>query len=166
MSDTGTDRLPAGIRDAKSPSSSPRLEASHSFTVRGRVDDVFHLFDPVSERDWVDDWDPEPVYPEELSREAGSVFTLERDGRTAIWTTLRHDPVQHLAEYLVADPGYQHRWICVSCSDAGGGTTRVGVRYVTTALSPLGQQDIERYGVEFLKAWEAPVQAALDRSSA
>jgi len=161
-----SDRLPAGIRSSARPGSSPRREASHRFSVRGGVDAVFRLFDPVSERDWVDDWDPQPVFPQELSRDAGSVFTLERDGRTAIWTVLRHEPTQHLAEYLVADPGYLHHWIYVSCSGVSDGETRVSVRYVTTALSPAGHADIERYGEEFLRAWEGPAQAALDGPAA
>jgi len=166
MSTSESDRLPAGIRNTKADTSSRRREASHIFSVQGQVDEVFHLFDPVSERDWVDDWDPQPVFPEELSRTAGTVFTLDRDGSTAIWTVLRHEPTQHLAEYLVADAGYLHRWIYVSCSAVSEDTTRVSVRYVTTALGPAGQKDIERYGEEFLKAWEAPVQAALDKLAA
>ena len=166
MSLETSDRLPAGIRNTKADTSSRRREASHIFSVQGQVDQVFHLFDPVSERGWVDDWDPQPVFPEELSRTAGTVYTLERDGRTAVWTILRHEPTQHVAEYLVTDADYLHRWIYVSCSAVTTGTTRVSVRYVTTALSPAGQQDIERYGEEFLKAWEAPAQAAIDKLAA
>ncbi len=166
MSHERESRLPAGTHGTVADTQSPRREASHSFAVQGQVDQVFHLFDPVSERDWVDDWDPRPIFPEELSRAAGTVFTLERDGRTAVWTVLRHEPTQHLAEYLVAEPGYLHRWIYVSCSAETETTTRVSVRYVTTALSPAGQQDIRRYGEEFLQAWEAPVQTAIDRLTA
>ena len=70
MSRADSDRLPAGIRnaDADPSSSSRRRESSHGFTIDGPVDQVFGLFDPVSERDWVDDWDPQPVYPAQLSR--------------------------------------------------------------------------------------------------
>ena len=46
---------------------------------------------------------------------------------------------------MVADAGYLHRWIYVSCSAVSEDTTRVSVRYVTTALGPAGQKDIERY---------------------
>jgi len=124
---------------------------------------VFSLFDPVSERDWVDDWDPTPIFPSELSRAEGTVFTLERDGRTAVWTVLRYSPVQHVAEYLVTEYDYQHRWIYVSCSAETDRTTEVTVRYVTTALSPSGQQDLQRYGKEFLRAWEEPAQAGVQQ---
>jgi hypothetical protein len=163
MSQEHSARLSAGIRNEQSDNSRLRLEASHAFSVEGQVDQVFGLFDPVSERNWVHDWDPMPIVPTELSRAEGTVFTLERDGRTAVWTVLRYSAVQHVAEYLVTEYDYQHRWIYVSCSAETARTTRVMARYVTTALSTTGQQDLERYGREFLRAWEEPVQTALNQ---
>jgi hypothetical protein len=164
MSQEKSARLPAGIQNTDSADAGLRLEASHTFEVKGQIDQVFALFDPVSERDWVDDWNPVPIVPEELSRAEGTVFKLERDGRTAVWTVLRYSAVQHVAEYLVTEYDYQHRWIYVSCSTETDQTTRVMTRYVTTALSPTGQQDLKRYGKEFLQAWQEPVQTALDQS--
>jgi len=141
----------------------PRREASHIFSVAGHIDAVFSLFDPISECDWVEGWEPVPIYPEVLSRAEGTVFTLVRDGRTAVWTVLRYSREQHVAEYLVIEYDYQHRWIYVSCSADTDSTTLVTTRYVTTALSPAGQQDIELYGKDFLRGWETPVQTAIDR---
>ena len=160
MSHENSARLPAGIRNLKSAAESPRCEASHAFCVTGPVDQVFGLFDAISERDWVDDWDPVAIYPVELSRSEGSVFTTERDDRMTVWTVLRYAPEQHVAEYLVTEYDYQHRWIYVSCSAETDRTTQVTVRYVTTALTPTGQQDINRYGKEFLQGWQQPVQIA------
>ncbi len=74
MSHESSNRLPAGMRDVPATDAGLRHEASHSFSIRGNVDQVFGLLDPVSEREWVDDWDPIPVFPEELSRSAGTVF--------------------------------------------------------------------------------------------
>ena len=166
MSQETQARLPAGIRNTHSDRISKRLEASHSFEVNGPVDQVFGLFDPVSERNWVKDWNPCSIIPEELSREEGTVFTLERDGRTAVWTILRYSALQHVAEYLVTEYDFQHRWIYVSCSAETDQTTRVMARYVTTALTPLGQQELNQYGPEFLRAWEEPVQNAINQSGA
>lgn len=163
MSVKNSARLPAGMRSAEVTTAKRRLEASHIFRLDGPVDRVFALFDPVSECDWVDDWDPTAVFPEELSRDEGTVFTLERDGRTAVWTVLRYSPTQHVAEYLVTEHDYQHRWIYVSCSAESEQTTQVTVRYVTTALSAIGQRELGRYGKEFLQAWEAPAQAGADQ---
>jgi len=162
MSHENLARLPAGIRNTESSATSRRLEVSHAFRVDGHVDQVFGLFDAVSECDWVEDWNPVAIFPEELSRAEGTVFSLERDGRTAVWTVLRYAPGQHLAEYLVTENDYQHRWIYVSCSPETERTTLVTVRYVTTALTPTGQEDIGRYGKEFLQAWEEPVQTAIN----
>jgi len=163
MSHESPARLPAGIRNAQSDDTSCRYEASHIFSLDGPVDQVFGLFDPVSERDWVDDWDPTPIFPQDLSRAEGTVFTLERDGRTAVWTILRYSAVQHVAEYLVTEYDYQHRWIYVGCSAATDQTTEVTVRYVTTALSPTGQQELGRYGKEFLEAWKEPAQVGVNQ---
>lgn len=163
MASTDSVRLSAGARDATTAAAGRRLEASDTFRVDGNVDAVFGLFDAISERDWVDDWDPMPVYPRELGRNEGTVFTLERDGRTAVWTVLRYSAEQHVAEYLVTEYDYQHRWIYVSCSADGPHATRVQVRYVTTALSAEGQRDLGRYGTDYLRGWRDPVQAELDR---
>jgi len=155
--------LPAGANCPKPASPGRRLEASHAFRVQGHVDRVFGLFDAVSERDWVIDWEPEAIYPEELSRADGTVFSTARDGRTAVWTVLRYSPAQHVAEYLVTEYDYQQRWISVSCSAAPVDSTDVTVRYVTTALTQVGQRELERYGKEFLRGWQEPVQSAVDQ---
>jgi len=160
MSQQHSARLPAGIVNTEADGASVRREASHAFSVEGHVDQVFGLFDAISERDWVDDWNPVAIFPKELSRTEGTVFITERDERTAVWTVLRYSPEQHVAEYLVTEYDYQHRWICVSCSAETDRTTQVTVRYVTTALTPTGQQDINRYGKEFLQGWQQPVQIA------
>jgi len=166
MTHDSSARLPAGLHKTDTASTNLRLEASHTFEVQGPVKQVFGLFDPVSERDWVDDWNPLPIIPEELSRAEGTVFTLERDGRTSVWTVLRYSAVQHVAEYLVTEYDYQHRWIYVNCSAESDCTTRVMARYVTTALSPIGQQDLHRYGTDYLQSWQEPVQAALNKLAA
>ena len=163
MTNENTARLQAGIPDPQPSGTRRRHEAGHTFSVSGQVDRVFELFDAISERDWVDDWDPISIYPNELSRDEGSVFSTGRDGRTAIWTVLRYSPAQHVAEYLVTEYDYQHRWIYVSCSAESARRTDVSVRYVTTALTPEGQRDLERYGREYLESWQAPVQVAIDQ---
>lgn len=137
-----------------------RTEARHQFVVPKPVDQVFALFDPIAERDWVPGWDPDPVYPGELSLEEGSVFFLEREGRRETWTVLRHDPEKRRAEYLVNSPDYQQRWITVDCSETPEGT-KVAVRYRVTALSPDGVADLAKFDTDFIRAWEAPVVQAL-----
>ena len=167
MSEENSNRLPAGMRDQKSEETSCRHEASHTFHVQGHIDQVFGLFDPVSERDWVDDWDPEPVFPEELSRATGTVFTLQRDGRTAVWTILRRDPAQHVAEYLVAEPEYLHRWIHLSAA-----VPRMIVIPVSLCVTSRRRcrmkagRTLRRYGKEFLLAWKGPVQEAINNLGA
>lgn len=137
-----------------------RADARHQFVMPKPVDQVFALFDPIAERDWVPGWDPDPVYPDELSLEDGSVFFLERDGRRETWTVLRHDPENHVADYLVNSPDYQQRWISVECSETPEGTL-VAVRYRVTALSPDGAADLAKFDTDFIREWEAPVAKAL-----
>ncbi len=166
MSHERRNRLPAGVRDVPATDAGLRHEASHSFSIRGNVDQVFGVLDPVSEREWVDDWDPIPVFPEELSRAAGTVFKLVRDGRTAVWTVLKHSLQSHETEFLITEYEYQHRWIRVRCKAEDDDNTLVAVCYVTTALSADGQNDIMRYGEKFLRAWQEPIQAAINQMAA
>jgi len=85
------------------------------------------------------------------------------DGRTAVWTTLAHSPAAHETEFLVTEYDYQQRRIEIRCTAESATTTRIDVRYTTTALSPDGLRDIGRYGEAFLECWQAPLQQALDR---
>lgn len=135
-------------------------DVRHSFVVDAPLDAVFALFDPIAERDWVPGWNPEPIHPPELSLDEASVFALQRGGRREIWTVLRHDPKRHVAEYLATAPGHQQRWITVACETVEDGT-RVNVRYRVTALSPEGNEDLAQLDAAFIRAWEAPVAAAL-----
>lgn len=142
--------------------STMRAAARHDFFMPRGIDEVFALFDPIAEKDWVPGWDPEPVHPAELSLEEGSVFFLQRpdNGAREIWTVLRHDPAEHQADYLATDPDHQQRWIRVNCVAEEGGT-RVFVEYRVTALAESGREGFDDFGPDFIKAWEAPVAKAL-----
>lgn len=140
--------------------SSVRAVARHQFVVPKPVDQVFGLFDPIAEKEWAAGWDPEPVYPAELSLEASSVFLLDRGDDKEVWTVLRHDPVAHVAEYLATSHNYQQRWITVKCETVAEGT-RVDVEYRVTALSAEGVRDLGKYNSDYIKAWEEPVAKAL-----
>ena len=135
-------------------------DVQHSFVLPKPVDQVFALFDPIAEKDWVPGWDPEPVHPPELSLHQASVFFLSRGEHREIWTVLRHDPKRHVAEYLATTPDHQQRWITVQCASVEGGT-RVEVRYRVTALSDAGREALAQFDASFIRAWEAPVAAAL-----
>lgn len=137
-----------------------RKDVAHSFVVPKPVGQVFGLFDPIAEKEWVPGWDPQPVHPAELSLEVASVFHLERGDHKEIWTVLRHDPKMHVAEYLATTPDYQQRWITVECETVEGGT-KVNVRYRVTALSDAGRKDLAEFDASYIRAWEAPVAAAL-----
>lgn len=136
---------------------------THEFQVDAPTDPVFALFDPIAERDWVPGWEPQAVAPPELSCEPGSVFFLDREHGREIWTVLSHDPRRHVAEYLATTPDFQQRWITVKCSEADQ-STRVSVSYRLTALSDAGQAALADFTEADLRAWEAPVRAALGLS--
>lgn len=135
-------------------------DVRHEFVVARPVDEVFALFDPIAEKDWVPGWDPQPVHPAELSLDEASVFTLDRAQGREVWTILRHDPRANVAEYLATTPNYQQRWITVECETIDGGTL-VKVRYRVTALSSAGRNDLAEFDESFIRSWEAPVAKAL-----
>lgn len=141
-----------------------RSTLAHQFHVAAPIDKVFGLFDPITEQDWVPGWNPIPVHPDTLSLEATSVFFLDREHGREIWTVLRHDPVTHVAEYLATTPEHQQRWITVNCHPETNGT-RVDVEYRVTALSEQGRDALETLGNDFIRGWEAPVNAALGIAS-
>lgn len=125
------------------------------------------MFTPEGEREWVDGWDPKPVYPADTARfSRDTVFRLQNT-ETSMWTIVRADAIRHAAEYVYVAEGSRVAHIHVDVRDISTEHSRVEVRYVVTSFSEHGdlfvQGFTEQAFAEKMRDWERRVTEVLNR---
>jgi len=115
-----------------------RLLSSHTLHIPAPVSDVFPLFCPVREVDWLDGWAYTMHYAESGLAEEHGVFSTEG----AIWVCTAYQPVQGHVAYLRVEPGLAVTHLEISCQPATDSGTTVAIHYRFTSLSPAGDAHI------------------------
>jgi hypothetical protein len=142
-------------------------ERAHAFVVSLPVAQAFTLFEPEGERVWAEGWSPSYLHPSDGKAMRGMVFTTSHGNEETIWTLVRHEPGQGLAEYVRITPGSRAGGVLVQCAPLDAGRTRVNVVYALTGLSEAGnalirENDEAKYR-EFIDSWSRAIEAALAR---
>ena len=139
-----------------------RIQRSASFTIHGKIENVFPLFGPIREKEWAEGWDPEILY------RSGNVLVEEHmifqthahpDEGKYTWVITQYQPEKYLIEYTVST--HERIWfIRVSCQDRKE-TTEVTVSYTYTSLTAEGnqknEQALKRMYAQNLKDWEEAI---------
>ena len=120
----------------------------HSIRLPMAADAALPLFTPLGEREWIAEWDPVFLYPEDGHTCEGMAFETVHGGVHAIWTCARWQPDRHAAKYVRVAPGSHLAIIDVACAAMGDAETEVSVAYRLTALSAAG----DRYLAEITEA--------------
>jgi hypothetical protein len=139
-------------------SASHHVERSGGFTLAAPVDKAFPLFEPVPEKQWVEGWDPKPVYPANGDTVEGMVFTSSHENASdTVWTMAHFDPARHEITYVNVTAGVRLGRIDIRCSDASG-STHVDVRYSFTSLSDAGNEVVDSFSQSrfdaHMQAWQ------------
>lgn len=98
------------------------------------VDTAFPLFSPEGERAWIDDWDPRPVFPDQIAFSRDTVFREGTDAQEALWTVVDVDWQTHRAEYVRFAPASHSAHIIVKIEPAESGRSHVLVSYTVTVF--------------------------------
>jgi hypothetical protein len=115
---------------------------------------VFPLFEPIGEKRWASDWEPEMIYPQSGVTETGAVFTTEdHHGSKTIWMIITYDPRRFQIAYLRITPDSNLAWIEIRCEDKRNGTTLARVSYTFTALTEKGNIYINEFTEEYYRRW-------------
>jgi hypothetical protein len=124
---------------------------------------VFPLFEPVGEREWAADWEPEFLYPRSGAAEVGAVFTTRHPGEAdTIWTITAHDPARFHLTYLRVTPGSCVGLVDIGCDGAPDGTTHAAVTYAFTALGEAGNNFLAGFTEEHYQAYMASWETAIN----
>jgi hypothetical protein len=99
------------------------------------VDTAFPLFSPEGERGWVDDWDPRPIFPDQIAFSRDTVFRQRMGAEEALWTVVDVDWHAHRVEYVRFAPASHSAHIIVKLEPAEAGGTHVIVSYAVTVFA-------------------------------
>lgn len=135
------------------------ISRTHSFEIDLSMSDVFSLFTPEGEKEWVPGWDYENVMGNTQLSEDDVFVTGSHDFAVdrAVWIVKRHDPTAHLVQYYRVEPNEKVGTVTVECDESGEGRTRVTVTYKWTALTEAGEEFVASYDedihAEFIEEW-------------
>ncbi len=137
-----------------------RVTRTAAFELDARPDEVFPLFGPDREGDWVWGWQPEPVYPAVIGVEEGAVFKTNQHGEEVVWMISRYDPEQRRIEYTTFRYADRVGRVSIVVSEMAGGT-HVEVTYAFTALSEQGKRHIAQFTAqhyaEIMAEWQEAI---------
>ena len=111
---------------------------SGSFELACSADTAFPLFSPEGEREWINGWDPQPVFPQEIAFQRDTVFRQGNGDEEAIWTIVRADWQAHTAEYVRVAPASHAAHIVVSVEKLAAAECKVQVAYAITLFGEGG----------------------------
>ncbi len=130
----------------------PEMPRRHSETgelvIHGPVDQVFQLFTPKGELDWIPNWKYSSIYPASGETEQGMVFRTDQGATT--WLLARYDP-PNTSIYALVNENFVGR-IEVNCRAEGPNETRMRITFTFTMLTEKGEHHVaQQAGPAFQK---------------
>jgi hypothetical protein len=110
-----------------------QVTRTRGFDLDCDADTAFPLFSPQGEREWIQEWDPRPVFPDTIAFRKGTVFRQGTGAEHALWTIVDADCQQHRAEYVRVAPASHTAHIVVRVDAKGAKCSHVVVSYTITA---------------------------------
>lgn len=114
------------------------VEHRHTITVPLPVENAFPLFTPAGEQLWLEEWQPEFLYPDDGRTEAGMVFRTHHGGEETVWSCIEFAPEQHRIRYVRVSSATRFVTLHIGCRRASATSTSVEIRYALTALTTEG----------------------------
>ncbi len=140
------------------------LRATHQCTQTNHAspEKLFPLLCPVREADWVPEWKYQHIYSQSGVAELGCVFTTpNEDGSESTWLCTEYDPARLRIAYAWITPALVACHIQIQLEPAAGSTTSAHIAYTYTGLSPAGNQEVERFRVDWfrtkMEGWEKAI---------
>jgi hypothetical protein len=138
------------------------VTGTYALTGRLTVDlppgEAFRLFTPRGERDWVPGWEPRFPVPTDDDSAPGTVFQTDAHGATTTWVVVDREADRHI-RYARCTPGVSAGTVAVTL-EAAGGSSRIVVTYVLTALDPVARHQLDAFADgfdEFLGGWQQAI---------
>jgi hypothetical protein len=144
----------------------------HEFTQlnSGRPEQVFPLLCPVREAEWLPRWKSRLIYLQSGVAELGAVFTTPNEnGPETTWIVTHYDPAKFEIAFAWIRPQLIATRLEISLAPAGRDRTHSHIRYTHTALSPGGEQELERMDANWfalkMQGWEKAINHYLGKGT-
>jgi hypothetical protein len=139
-----------------------QVTRSHEIHLPAALHQVFPLFEPLGEKHWAADWEPEMLYPSSGEAAVGTIFTTQHtDEPVKVWTIIAYEREQAHVTYFNVLPGSHTSWIDVRCASTGTQTSTAHITYTLTALTPQGNTYLAAFTKEHYQTWIASWQTAI-----
>ena len=125
------------------------------------------LFGPVREREWAPQWAPLFVQPAAPAQEEGAVFTTSDAHGESLWVLTDYDPDAGRIGYVALQPGVVVAQLRIGLRPAGDSACVATVTSRRTALSPAGNELVDRFAEHFAQQgahWQQAIAGALQRA--
>ena len=112
--------------------------------LKGPVDEIFPLFTPMGEYQWIPGWEVELIYPEAQEPQQGTIFVNSHfpDVKT-YWLTIAYDSEQRLAIYANVTPDVWIMRLDITCEEGSDNDTLAKMTYAVTSLSDHGNRVLD-----------------------
>ena len=117
-------------------------EFTHRIELSGDIEQIFPLFSPQGEEEWVPGWVPTYLNGKDTREEM--LFTTGDGKDKTFWTCLRWQTEIHHARYLRITPASRIAIVDVLCRTQQPGQVAVQVTYTYTPLNPIAAAELER----------------------
>ena len=130
------------------------VERTHRIALNGEADQVFPLFGPIREADWVAGWEPEMVAGDGLTPERGCVFrTFDTERGETVWLLAQLDFEDCRIGYLRATPQSDLAEITIEVESDAPGRSVAAITYRVTGLSEAGNRYAESFTEQHYQEW-------------
>ncbi len=131
-----------------------------AFEVDAAISELFPLFSPEGEKDWVPGWEYENVMgTTELSEDY--VFltkTHDHEASDAIWIVKKYNPQAHFVQFYKIEPEEKIGVVTVKCTELETDRTKVQVTYKYIALSATAEAFVAQFSeneyAQFIGEWQ------------
>ena len=145
-----------------------RITREHAIEIPLSVEIAFPLFTPLGEIDWIAEWHPRFIHPEDGATEEGMVFTTGEGEEETFWSCIEWSPANFKVRYARVTPASRFAHVAVTCIAISPKATRVEVRYEMTALNPAGEARLAQTTAEAFSAsiegWKTLIGQHIARS--
>ncbi len=152
---------------AVSPFVSKKITRTSAITLKAPIEKVFPLFNPVKEKEWADDWEPQflTASMQDQDIQERMVFKTKsphgHDEIDYIWTISKYLPDRSFIEYTVFTPE-RLWWITIQCSKViSNHLTNAEITYTYVGLTDKGnainEKALQLMYAHDLKDWEKAI---------
>ena len=144
-----------------------QVRRSGDFHLDCSAESAFPLFSPEGEREWIKEWNPQPVFPDTIEFRRDTVFRQGDGVEEAVWTIVDADWQTYRAEYVRVAPASHTAHVVVQVDPVDSQHSHVVVSYTITAWGEHGGSVLEAFSEDTyasrMRNWQRQIGESLEK---